>query len=157
MPDPSMPEKTDAPFARTTCACRQCVACCKSQPGMLAPGDVERIVAYARLQPEDVPRLFRKSPGALVRETTTKRVAWIGTITPRLDHGRCVFLTEADRCRIHDVAPFGCAYFDMHMDEREGQRRSAWGLREILNSADYAALRENLPPAETWQPRGCSA
>lgn len=44
---------------------------------------------------------------------------WIGSITPRSQGGRCVFLDEQDRCRIHAVAPFGCAYYDTHMDVAE--------------------------------------
>ena len=34
------------PFTRTACGCPTCVSGCTSQPGSLAPGDIERIAAY---------------------------------------------------------------------------------------------------------------
>jgi Fe-S-cluster containining protein len=88
------------PFERTTCACAGCVACCKRQPGYLIPGDAERIAAFLN---EPIEKFLWASPGALVKQGV--RAFRIGTITPRLVKGKCVFLTEDDKCRIHPVAP----------------------------------------------------
>jgi Fe-S-cluster containining protein len=96
---------------------------------------------------------FWASPGATVMDSQTGRVFQIGTITPRLHEGRCVFLDDRDRCTVHPVAPFGCAYFDAHQTENEGQRRSGWALRLILDTPAYAEQRMALPSALSWNPR----
>jgi len=75
----------------------------------------------------------------------TGRQFRIGTIVPKVDEqGRCIFLTEDQRCSIHAVAPFGCAYFDTHMAADEGHARSIWGLRTIQSDPEYLSLREAL-------------
>ncbi len=76
----------------------------------------------------------------------------IGTITPKFENGRCVFLDENDRCKVHAVAPFGCAYADTHMDMAEGNARSHWGLLQIEEDDEYQALRNTLPTATHYNP-----
>lgn len=127
------------PFERTTCACQRCVACC-ARPAHLAPGDAERIAEYLGAPLDDVVGLLKPGRGALVGDSLTRRAIRVLTIVPRTRGGRCVFLDDDDRCRVHPVAPFGCAYFDLHMGAREGESRSLWGLREIAESQSYAEL-----------------
>jgi Fe-S-cluster containining protein len=141
-----------AAYPRTTCACPACVACCKRQPGSLAPGDLERIAAHLGETVEDVRQHFWASPGALVMDTRTGRQFHIGTITPRLVRSRCVFLDEHDRCRVHPVAPAGCAKFDTHMGREEGATRGAALAREQQDPA-YQQQRAKLPFATSWSPR----
>jgi Fe-S-cluster containining protein len=133
-------------FTRTTCACKACTACCKRQPGPLAPGDFERIQAHLQASDEEMQKLFWASPGAVGRLHSGKTVR-VGTITPRFHKGRCVFLDENDRCKIHSVAPFGCAYFDTHMDNSTAQERSNWLAYEQLTNEEYQQLRKTLPYA----------
>ena len=144
------------PFSRTVCACATCQSCCKSQPGHVLPGEVERIAEYLGKPLPEVLSLFWASPGALVMDTSTGRQFRIGTITPRFDRRakRCVFLGADDRCTVHEVAPFGCAYFDTHMSAAEGQRRSAWGLRLLHDDPTYIAQRKSLPFADSYKPKG---
>jgi len=139
-------------FTRTKCACDQCKACCKRQPGPLAPGDFERIQKHLSASDEEMKEKFWASPGCLVRELVTDEVHRIGTITPRYRKGRCVFLDENDRCEIHAVAPFGCAYFDTHMWEPEARRRGQWLALQQRDSAEYQALRNTLPYATHHKP-----
>jgi Fe-S-cluster containining protein len=142
------------PFPRTTCDCADCINCCKSQPGYLLPGEMERIAAYR--QEPSVLHLFRASPGAVVGDMRTGRRWSVRTIVPHFDKRtkRCVFLDAADHCTIHPVAPFGCAYFDTHMSAAEGQRRSAWGLRHVMDDPSYPELRGQLAFADTYNPKG---
>jgi Fe-S-cluster containining protein len=140
------------PFARTVCACAACTACCKSQPGSLARGDLERIAAHLGESPEAAEVHFCASPGAMVMNTATGRQFSVGTITPRFVRGRCVFLDEQDRCRVHQVAPAGCAYFDTHQSTAEGDRRSAWLVADQQHP-DYQRLRERLPFATHYKPK----
>lgn len=140
-------------FDRTVCACSVCVGNCKSQPGYLIPGDAERMAATLGKDPKE---FLVASPGALVAviEGGNRRTFHIGTITPAFENGRCVLLGPDDRCTVHGVAPFGCAYFDCKMSASEGQNRSSWGLHQILDSNAYKALRSLLPLAKNYRPKG---
>jgi len=140
-------------MTRTSCACTACVACCHRQPGPLVPGDLEKIAAHLGEPVEVAKAHFWASGGALVQDQRTGRQFRIGSITPRLVRGRCVFLDDADRCRVHAVAPFGCAYFDTHMSAAEGQRRGTW-LALQQQDDDYQAVRRTLPFATSYKPKG---
>lgn len=130
-------------FERTTCACENCTKCCKRQPGPLAPDDFERIRRYLQETVEQAREHFCSSPGALVRTPNgTRRV---GTITPRMRKGRCVFLDDNDRCTIHAVSPFGCRMFDTHMGTAQANARSLFLAQSQAMSAEYQALRDSLP------------
>lgn len=131
------------PFQRTKCACSACVDCCYRQPGPLAPGDFERIAAYLNLYPEDAKKFFCASPGALVSEN--RKVRRIGTITPKRFKGKCVFLDHEDRCTIHPVSPFGCAYFDVHQPKEIADERSLYLALAQDSDPVYKALRDELP------------
>jgi Fe-S-cluster containining protein len=147
-------KRPEPPFARTTCACKACVDCCKKQPGHLIPGDMERIAAFLGKTLNDIKGMFWSSPGAVVMDQDTGRQFRIRTITPRYDRRkkRCVFLTDDDRCSIHPVAPFGCSYADTHIDENEWRRvRGPWGLK-LIQSDEYQALRRTLPEADHYKP-----
>ena len=143
---------TTPPFERTTCACPDCQACCTSQPGSLAAGELETIAAYLGKRVADVLSYFWASPGALLGNSRTGETFRVGTITPRLRRGRCVFLDDANRCTIHAVAPYGCRMFDTHMQADEAQPRSLWLVRTQATPA-YQSLRRTLPAAASYKPR----
>jgi Fe-S-cluster containining protein len=151
----------DNPFNRTVCACKDCVACCKRQPGSLIAGDFERIVDWfmktqnwsREIALSHVKKQLWASPGAMVKNALTGEVRRVGTITPRWDRRRkcCVFLDENDRCTIHEVAPFGCAYVDTHMNRATAHERSLYGVTN-QEQPDYQALRNQLPYATHHKP-----
>ncbi len=127
-------------FPRSECACAGCVACCKAMPGMLIPGDAERIeIAQPTLSPNLV-----ASEGALV--VYRGEAMRIPTIVPaQKSDGSCVFLDDQDRCTIHAVAPYGCSHFDTHQSRSGsdgGDARSSAGLQAIVQDAsgDYVRL-----------------
>ena len=131
-------------FPRTQCACTQCIACCKTMPGMLIPGDPERILAHAPL-PQDavIPaqqlaqQFFAASECALM--VYQGQPLRIPTIVPAQNpDGHCVFLDADDRCCIHAFAPYGCSHFDTHQSRQEGDARSVAGLRAILTDRSGA-------------------
>jgi Fe-S-cluster containining protein len=141
------------PHPRTTCSCAECIRCCHDQPGSLAPGQLEAIAEYLG-QPVRVAALkFWASPGALLGNSKTGQTYRIGTITPRLKDGRCVFLSADDRCTIHAVAPAGCALFDTHMSAEAAQPIGLWLARAQADPA-YQSLRRTLATAERSRPRG---
>jgi hypothetical protein len=142
------------PFERTTCACDQCVSFCKTKPGALIPSDLDRIahrlVDLGRIErPADVGRFLRATRGSEIIDVTTQRTTRIPQIGPARDRrGRCTFLSAEDRCEIHGVSPFGCAYFDAHLPKPEIDRRKLWGLAQMRTSRQYLDLRETLELAE---------
>jgi Fe-S-cluster containining protein len=145
---------SDVPFTRTVCACDGCKACCKRQPGHLIPGDVERIAGFLRAINDPIPvrDYLWDSPGAITRNSLTGVERRVRTITPRFKDGRCVFLDDEEWCRIHPVAPYGCAYFDTHLNLGEAMRRSVWGVRRIDGDENYRLIRGGLPLAGHYKP-----
>jgi len=128
---------------RTVCACERCVACCKRQPGPLIPGDFERIASFLGESTEQAKRHFIASRGALIG-MRGGGVVRVPTITPaRKADGSCVFLGPDDRCKIHPVSPFGCAYLDMHMNKKEADKRSLYAITKQCDPA-YQNLRVRI-------------
>jgi hypothetical protein len=156
------PGRAEFGFLRTACACAACAAHCLHLPGYLIPADLDR-VGHRLAPPEGLTTWARRhllaSPGALVRRGTT--VFRIPTLVPaRRADGACTFLTAENRCAIHAVAPFGCAFFDAHQPGAEAERRCRRGLQAVLdawtNGAVYArvwlaldAAGLRAPPPET--------
>lgn len=138
------------PFNPTACSCKDDRSNCKRQPGHLIPGQLAEIVEFLKVKIEDAGRYFWNSPGmVLMKAGQTFRVR---TITPRMVDGACVFYKNR-RCTIHALAPFGCRYFDVHMDRQTALERSSWGARQILEGIDgYAADRDTLPEATSYRP-----
>ena len=140
------------PFERTICDCEEDKAHCRSIPGVLLPDDILIIREFLEKRDQiDYPaflNLFRLGPKGWKAARITEggiESLHLPTITPKIDKDdRCVFLTDEDRCSIHAVAPFGCAYFDAHMSAKEGQRRSLWGFEILLRSRDYQELAVSL-------------
>lgn len=142
------------PFKRTVCACDDCVSFCKTKPGVLIPSDIQpiarRLVELGTIdREENVGQMLRATRGSLVVDKDTGKQVRIPGIGPARDRrGRCAFLDASDRCRIHGVSPFGCAYFDAHMPKEESERRQIWALSQIRVSDSYQALRKTLRLAE---------
>lgn len=122
-------------FDRTVCDCDKCVAACMHMPGMLAPGDLQRLCPTG-LSPEESDAWLREhfaaSPGAVVWQQG--ELVRVPTIVPKIRDGGCVFLQDR-RCTIHERAPFGCAFMDMHMNTAEADRRSRAVLIEIMKDS----------------------
>jgi Fe-S-cluster containining protein len=131
-------------FNRTECACHDCRSFCKSMPGALTPDDLPRIAAFLQMDhdwPEMLKRYFNASPGALV--VTHGVLKRVGTIVPaRKEDDSCVFFDEQERCRIHPVAPFGCAMFDNHIEPEDGSKKHDYLIqitaRAHVEHAPYA-------------------
>jgi Fe-S-cluster containining protein len=142
------------PFKRTVCACKECCSFCKTKPGALIPSDIPRIarrLVELRLihREENVTQFLRATNPTTVHDRDTGKQVRIPKIGPARDRrGRCVFLDDSDRCQIHGVSPFGCAYFDAHMEPAEVERRWIWGLQQIRSDPAYLELRGGLRLAE---------
>lgn len=139
-------------FSRTTCGCALCVENCKHIPGYLIPDDVERIaktLGYASVG-EFAAECLLASPGATVM-SAEGLIFQIPTLVPRrkTEDGSCIFLGADNRCRIHEVAPFGCAFFDHAQSDGEANRRSSRGLQEVARH--WAAHAGTSAYTVLWQ------
>ena len=127
-------ERTTFSFKRTKCDCKDCAINCKYLPGYLLPEDLGRIarsLGYTNLGQFAFDHLLA-SPGATVMKEG--RVFQIPTLVPRRkEDGSCMFLDENNRCTIHAVSPYGCAFFDAHQPDEEANLRSSRGLQEIAH------------------------
>jgi len=147
------------PFEPTSCSCKMDRHNCHRQPGHILPGQLTAIAFHLGKTIEETKEMFWNSPGMLLsRNGVQERVR---TITPRFKKGkkgrkgRCVFLQSDGKCGIYPVAPFGCRYFDVHMNAEEGQQRALWGVRFLLDhKEEYEAVRDELPKATHYKPRG---
>jgi len=136
-------------YERTVCACVECVNNCRHIPGYLIPADVGRIARHLGFTNlvEFAFRYLLASPGATVMQAG--HVFQIPTLVPRRKQdGSCVFLDEQNRCRIHEVSPYGCAFFDVHQSHAEANRRSSRGLQDI---ALRWSARESSAYIMLWQ------
>jgi len=110
----------------------------------LVPADIERIsraLGYSNVVTFALENLAA-SPGATVMNAEG-RVFQIPTLVPkRKPDGSCKFLDEHNRCTIHAVSPFGCAFFDAHQSTDEANRKSSRGLQEV--AGQWVAERASL-------------
>ncbi|MBL8792406.1 MAG: hypothetical protein JNM56_00730 [Planctomycetia bacterium] len=130
------PTRTEFGFERSVCACPECVRNCRFIPGYLIPADLPRVAAHLPCG-VDLFAWSRQhllaSPGAQVLRRG--RVFRIPTLVPaRRPDGACRFLMADDRCAVHPVAPFGCAFFDTHQTREEADARSKRGLQAVLEA-----------------------
>lgn len=112
-------------------------------PGMLIPDDIERMAtACGSSNPlEWAKENLAASPGATVIIQGDSEPTQIPTLVPRRkEDGSCSFLTEDGKCQVHGQAPYGCAFFDSHMEGEPANGRSAPAIFQILmdwRAGDY--------------------
>lgn len=135
-------ERNDYGFKRVTCGCRMCQIPCEHMPGMLAPDDVARIAEH--LGYKDIDQFAAEnllaSPGAVVM--FKGHVIRLPTLVPaRQASGACKFY-KSGNCTIHEAAPFGCAFVDMHGDRFDSQMQASLYhvMQEHVNGGEYSRL-----------------
>jgi len=129
-------------FSRTSCACRKCSVFCEHMPGFLVPSDLTRLIP-----PDADPFLWaethlRASFGALLPSPEGMR--WIPSLVPaKAINGHCHWLKDG-HCEVHEVSPYGCAFLDQHMSNREAQRRWKAGREARWDEMVCEGLYEKL-------------
>lgn len=114
-----MSERTEFGFARTNCDCRECQLNCQHMPGFLIPADLERMIPKETDPYVWAEKNLLASPGAVVMNTRTGVKSRIPTLVPAVKKdGSCIHLKDS-LCTIHEIAPFGCAFFDCRSDGME--------------------------------------
>lgn len=133
---------------RTNCSCRDCQTNCRFMPGFLIPSDLGRMIPAGSDPMAWAETNLLASPGALVMKSGSGDVFRIPTLVPAIKKdGSCIHLQGSKRnskCAIHEIAPFGCAFFDCGT-EREGL--SFEGLMAVYNAGSnslYYRLWQHL-------------
>jgi Fe-S-cluster containining protein len=132
-------------FERTTCQCGLCVLACKHMPGYLVPADLDRIGAVLPLE-----EIVMASPGATaVRQGKVFQIETV--VMAAKPDGSCVCLQPDGRCQIHEISPYGCAYFNTCADTHDANARSLAGAEDIFRdqmvNGPYTQLISRLKAA----------
>jgi Fe-S-cluster containining protein len=150
--------RTEFGFCRTRCECDGCRQGCRRIPGYLIPADLDRLrrqVLPGATLVSWAAEYLLASPGAIVARRG--RAFRIPTLVPaRRADGACVFLTGDGRCAVHTVAPYGCAFFDAHLEQTRADRRSLRGLAAVIDAwtvgNSYAVVWAMLAAAGHYAP-----
>lgn len=141
---------------RSECSCAMCQAACRHMPGMLIPGDIDRIAESLDTTPSEdfIAKNFRASNG--MKALCQGNLVVIPTIVPaQKPNGECVFYSGG-KCTVHKASPFGCSHFKVCDNSEEGVKESGGRVRlaanAIANSVDYSLMwgflhRKGLVPA----------
>jgi len=108
----SAPVREQHGFQRTKCGCAFCAAPCRYLPGSLDIADLERLCPPER----DLLSWAEEHLRALTDKPCP-------TLVPaRRADGACHWFYDG-RCVVHANSPYGCSFFDTHMDRAEVERR----------------------------------
>lgn len=101
-------------FRRTECSCPFCQAPCRHIPGSLDVSDLERLCPPG----QDLLTWAEQHLRALPEKP------YLTLVPARQANGHCHWFFDG-KCAVHDAAPYGCSFYDMHMSSEESERRTA--------------------------------
>jgi Fe-S-cluster containining protein len=114
---------------------------CEHVPGCLSPADVERMAGF--LEYTDVERFARENLLASEGARTvigSGKVIHLPMLVPSIqENGHCRFLEEG-RCTIHAASPYGCAFLDAHLSDRELAERTGLLQGDILRDFEASGI-----------------
>lgn len=145
----SLPVRTEFGFRRTTCACELCSFWCRIMPGFLVPSDLKRLCPPGEDLMTWARQHLRASQGFIYVNTNTGEVVQIPSLVPaKQPNGNCHWLQADGRCAVHDASPFGCAFLDQHLKDREARERNEAGrlarLEDFANDGPYSQVWHTL-------------
>lgn len=124
-------ERVEYGVPRSTCSCDVCKRNCRFIPGMLIASDLERLIPTGVDPFKWAESNLLASPGAIAIKSG--KIIRIPTLVPAVkEDGSCIHLNEAGLCQIHEVSPFGCAFFDCSKESAQ-QGLSERALYDVLN------------------------
>ncbi len=133
--------RTEFGFQRTTCDCELCSFWCRIMPGYLVPSDLERLCPPGADLMRWAREHLRASRGFLLVNRMTGAKMQIPSLVPaKQANGHCHWLQADGRCGVHENSPFGCAFLDQHMKDRDADRRNDAGRLARLDDFDANGL-----------------
>ena len=135
-------ERIEFGFSRTSCDCQKCSVFCKHMPGFLVPSDLTRLIPPDADPYQWAEEHLRASFGALVPSSVGMR--WIPSLVPAKSiNGHCHWLKDG-HCEVHEISPYGCAFLDQHMTDREAEQRWEAGREARWDEMVREGLYEKL-------------
>lgn len=138
--------RTELGLVSTECSCAECTKVCYTMPGYLLETDIDRIwkkVAPQMTRSQFITSYLKPGRGARLVEGRPDDIQFVQyqTMVPaRTSDGKhCIFLKD-NKCTIHDVSPFGCAFYDSHMGRIEENVRDRIGLSNVKESLQKDGL-----------------
>lgn len=135
--------RTEFGFPRSKCECRECQVNCRYMPGFLIPADLDRMIPAGADPFEWAESNLLASPGALV--SADGKLFRIPTLVPAVkEDGSCTHLQGGKRngkCTIHQIAPFGCSFFDCGPERGNLSRH---GLMAVYDATHEDSLYRKL-------------
>ena len=138
-----MSERTEFSAFCSKCSCEACTLNCRYMPGNLIPADLERTISPGADAFAWSEKNLLASPGAIALDTRSGQTFRIPTLVPAVKpDGECIHLTADRKCDIHDVAPFGCAFFDYRSSAYDNL--SHRGLIAIVDDINAGGLYSRI-------------
>lgn len=100
------------------CSCDKCVGACRKKPGWFVPEEIKPAADFLGLTEKEFfdkylsVDYFTDPDGFLYVLSPATDKSEPGKEFPLEPSGRCIFLTDDEKCSIHSVKPFECKYFD---------------------------------------------
>lgn len=130
-----------ADCTRESGTCDACIGACKRKPGWFRPGELEPVAEFLGLTMHELfdTRLaidwWEADANAPLTFSVAPAIANApaGVEYPVVPNGRCTFLTDDDRCEIHEVKPYECRDYWCGRPERDVsvwthlESAKAWG------------------------------
>jgi hypothetical protein len=139
--------RTEFGSPRTTCSCEVCTNNCRHMPGFLIPADLDRMIP-SNMEPLPWAEMaLRASPGALVMNSATGALFRIPTLVPKKVEAGCVFLLDTPQgqsCAIHEISPFGCAFFDCSPRSANTDHLTHEGILAVAQAWHQASLYQRI-------------
>lgn len=104
-------------MSKESCTCKHCVGACTNHPGWMTPGQVERMAEFLKLTPQELfdqylvaDTYYDRFDGSTLVLRPAQAHDTPGTAIQGWKHpGRCTFLGDDNRCKVHQVKPKECA------------------------------------------------
>jgi len=124
-------DRTFKGIPRSKCDCEECRKPCEWMPGYYLPEDLPRAFGSWDVEPtlsavhefvsqrdHELHWYFRASLAATV--VVQGQAVQFGTLVPPTKgDGSCGHLSISGKCGVHELAPFGCAFFSSHNEDKE--------------------------------------
>src|SRR5215469_6537098 len=158
--------RTEFGVERTSCACQACQRCCRFLSAWLIPSDLERLIPSGANPFKWAESNLLASPGPLVvqvveqefrscsempkcaRRFVRRRFRVPSLVLSANADGSCKFLSTTGGCSVHEVSPFGYAFFDGHARRSQvGDHLLRAGLNSLIEAGSehlYHRLRRHL-------------
>lgn len=139
-----MTERIEFGLPRTECTCRTCRRNCMFMPGFLIPADLTRMIPTDAEPFHWSETNLLASPGALAMKDG--EFIRIRTLVPASkEDGSCIHYRQR-RCQIHEISPFGCAFFDCGPERENVSRKGLIAVMEAWREKNslYAQIWNHL-------------